>query len=136
VRVVGRTLDITPERRGLLFSGPSQAPWVSVHSRLECNLSVIREGSTPLTVVSLDLLYPGLLPELIDPLLPAEIDRKAIVYAASHTHHGPPTDPDLWRLGSVDEEYLTLTARKIAVEITRAHSDSDDRATGNVLRDC
>ena len=109
------SVDITP-RRPVTLGGFSKrlAPFTAIASRLEANVLCIKGASSSVTIVSVDLLYPGetLRAHLVKNLGLAGKDEELFL-CASHTHSAPMTAPSMTRLGVPDAEYVHYVATQI-----------------------
>jgi len=109
------SVDITP-RRPVTLGGFSKrmAPYTGITSPLEANVMLIKGPSSSVTIVSVDLLYPGatLRNQLIQNLGLAGRDEELFI-CASHTHSAPMTAPSMARLGVPDAEYVDYVATQI-----------------------
>jgi len=113
------SVDITP-RRPVMLGGFSKriAAFTSIASPLEANVLSIKGAASRVTIVSLDLLYPGetLRTHLIKNLGLAGKDEQLFL-CASHTHSAPMTAPSMPRLGIPDDEYVHYVAAQITTLI-------------------
>jgi hypothetical protein len=109
------SVDITP-RRPVMLGGYNKrtAPFISVASRLEANVLLIKGPSSSVTIVSTDLLYPGetLRAQLVKNLGLADRTEELFL-CASHTHSAPMTAPSIPNLGVADDEYVQFVATRI-----------------------
>ncbi|HVB83097.1 MAG TPA: hypothetical protein VNE82_24505 [Candidatus Binataceae bacterium] len=109
------SVDITP-RRPVPLGGFSKrrAPFTAIATPLEANVLSIKGASSSVTIVSVDLLYPGetLRAHLVKNLGLAGKDEELFL-CASHTHSAPMTAPLMARLGVPDAEYVGYVADRI-----------------------
>ena len=113
------SVDITP-RWPVALGGFSKriAPSTAIASPLEANVLAIEGASSSVTIVSVDLLYPGetLRAYLINNLGLAGKDEQLFL-CASHTHSAPMTAPLMARLGVPDADYVHYAATRITALI-------------------
>ncbi|HVB55198.1 MAG TPA: hypothetical protein VNE63_02030 [Candidatus Acidoferrales bacterium] len=117
--IASGSVDITPWRP-MRLGGFSKriAPFTSIASPLEANVLIIKNASSSVTIVSVDLLYPGetLRAHLIKNLGLAGKEEE-LFFCASHTHSAPMTAPSMTRLGVPDAEYVGYVADRITTLI-------------------
>lgn len=128
MKVAGGRVDITPQLHLELGGSSKRRVGRRRNGKLEANIAVIWpsvEGSKPLVLVSLDLLYPGraLTRGLVESL--PEIPRERLFVASSHTHQAPMTDDSKPLLGKADPNYLESLTTRIAAEIRRLLMEVD-----------
>src|ERR1700730_1273734 len=114
-QIASGSVDITP-RRPMTLGGFSKriTPFTAIASPLEANVLAIKGASSSVTIVSVDLLYPGetLRAHLVKNLGFAGKDEQ-LFFCASHTHSAPMTAPSMLRLGVPDAEYVRYVADQI-----------------------
>jgi len=110
------SIDINPNRASPLAAGYSRRkePFVSINDPLEMNLILLSDGRDEIAILSADLLNIGgflrtKAEELLYPIQP-----QAVLFAASHTHFAPATEPILPLLGEIDNEYLDYLVMRLA----------------------
>lgn len=110
IRASAGSCDITPIATCELAGYSSRKGcYDGVADRLEINCLVLEDGSSPIVLVTADLLYGGdALKEAIwiESGANRVVRKEAFLFGASHTHFAPSVDETKPYLGRVDEAYV------------------------------
>lgn len=114
-------MDITPPFPvTLAANGDPMRKSISADGRLEANVVIFERPSSPILLVSFDLLYVGpLLRNLINQSLAEDFDAANILLFATHTHSAPATDPTKPRLGKADDRYVSWVVQQVSGAVRR-----------------
>lgn len=133
MKILARTVNITPETQSFLGGNSESVIWDSIHSDLEANLLLIQENNATKLIITMDLLYIGAkITDSIIEFASEYVHEESIWISSSHTHNAPHVDHKKPKLGKIDPDYVNQIINRINNEISEMAMNLEAAETVNL----